>query len=105
MCDYKILHHSADGYVVKCLECGCLKLAFGNTAMALDEQQFYEFKDVVMEHYHSYKKCVSHTQKRIHIPTALPSLSLLYSLKDLEQLAHLLDEAHLSLEIEKMLAE
>lgn len=105
MCDYKILHHSADGYVVKCLECGCLKLAFGNTAMALDEQQFYEFKDVVTEHYRSYKKCVSHTQKRIHIPTALPSLSLLYSLQDLEQLAYLLDEAHLSLEIEKMLAE
>lgn len=105
MCDYKILHHCADGYVVKCLECGCLKLAFGNTAMAMDEQQFYEFKDAVTEHYRAYRKCVSPTQKRIHIPTALPSLSLLYSLEDLEQLAELLDEAHLSLEIEKMLAD
>jgi len=105
MCDYKILHHSADGYVVKCLECGCLKLAFGTTAMAMDEQQFYEFKGVVGEYYNSYKKCVSQTQKRIHIPTALPSISLLYSLDDLEQLSMLLDEAHLSLEIEKLLAE
>lgn len=105
MCDYKILHHSADGYVVKCLECGCLKLAFGTTAMAMDEEQFYEFKKVVCEYHENYKHCVSQAQKRIHIPTALPSVSLLYSLDDLEQLSYLLDEAHLSLEIDKLLAE
>jgi len=105
MCDYKILHHCKDGYVVKCMECGCLKLAYGTTVMAMDEDQFYEFKQVIMDYYDTYRKCVSQTQKRIHIPTALSSMSLLYSLDDLEQLSSLLDEAHLSIEIEKMLTE
>ena len=87
------------------MECGCLKLAFGTTVMAMSETQFYEFKHVIVEYYHSYKKCVSQSQKRIHIPTALSSISLLYSLDDLEQLAELMDEAHLSIEIDKLLTE
>lgn len=105
MCDYKLLHHSKNGYVVKCLECGCLKLAFGTTVMGLDETQFYAFKKIISEYYASYSKCLSPTQRRIHIPTAMPSMSLLYSLDDLKELALLLDEAHLSIEIEKLLAD
>ncbi|MGQ3014134.1 MAG: DUF6686 family protein [Flavobacteriales bacterium] len=104
MCRYKILHHNEDGYAVKCNECGHIKVCYKTVVLTLDEEMFYAFRDAVEHNYESHRDRICPHQRRIHISTADPSVSMVFCLTDLERLIQMLDEAHMSLEIEKLIS-
>lgn len=44
MCDYKILAHNEDGYIILCNSCNHYQLAFGTTAVTFDPSNFKRFR-------------------------------------------------------------
>ncbi|MES2396088.1 MAG: DUF6686 family protein [Bacteroidota bacterium] len=104
MCDHKILDHSEHGYVIRCEKCKHLQIAFGTIAISLTEKQLYEFMQAIKEYFETYKYYECRTEKIIRIPTVNQSILLVYSLNELETLIHIIEKAHMSLEIEKLLA-
>lgn len=104
MCKYKVLHHNEDGYIVRCNECRHIKVCYKTLVLTLDEAVFYEFREVIMRNYESHRHRICPQQRRIHISTADPSVCMVFCLLDLERLMDMLDEAHMSLEIEKLIS-
>lgn len=104
MCNYDILYHNEHGYVVKCKNCEHLKLAFGTTALTLSEECFYDFKQIADEYFDIHKTCNCRTQKQVQIPTANKAVMLVYTVEELERLVGILDEAHITMEVQKLLA-
>ena len=102
MCNSKILYQNENGCVARCRTCNHIKVLFSTTSFTLTEQQFYEFTDVMKEHYDGNKHQIENC-RCIPIPTIAPSIQLLYSLLELKALIKILDEAYLSLQVEKLL--
>lgn len=92
MCQYKIYHQSEWGYVVKCNGCEHLQLAFGTIAITFTYEQFDEFVETVCEYYEAYKDECFREQKTLRIPTAAQSISLAFSINEMEQLMNMLNE-------------
>lgn len=104
MCNYDILFHNQHGYIVKCRECEHLKLAFGTAALTFNEEEFYDFKHIADSYFHLHKDAACRTQKQIQIPTAHKAVALVYTLDELENLTEILEEAHINLEVQRLLA-
>ena len=102
MCHYKTLHHCSDGYVLRCEHCKYLHIGFGTTVLAFTTDQFYEFGEAVEEQYERHCNDREQHRKHIYIPTALKSVTLIYSPDDLERLSVLLEKAKEKLSLEKL---
>jgi hypothetical protein len=105
MCNYHIIHHNEHGYIVKCKGCARLKLAFGTTSLSMDEDEFYDFKQVTEHYYELQRDCECRTYKQVQIPTATKSITLVYTIEEIERLISLMDEAYINMEVQKLLAE
>lgn len=105
MCKPKVLEHNKHGYVARCNKCGNIQLAFGTTSITLDEVQFDEFRETLRDYHEAHVYLDSEEVKAIYIPTAIPSISLVFSLKELQIFIDMLEQAHLSLEVNKVLSE
>lgn len=93
MCSYNNLVHSPNGYVIRCEKCQNLHVGFGTTVLAFSNQDFFEFYHTINEQIEEYRNITCTTSKQITIPTALRSISLVYSYNELEQLNILLQAA------------
>jgi hypothetical protein len=102
MCSYKTLHHSADGYVIKCNCCNKLQVAFGTTCMSYTEEQYRDYISLVDKYIENNKTAGCRDQKAITLPTVARSISLVYSLNELEKLRSLLIDGRNKLEHEKL---
>ncbi|MFA6057383.1 MAG: DUF6686 family protein [Taibaiella sp.] len=49
MCDTQTLAASAEGYIIRCAECGRMQICFGIAAIILKQDQFYRLKVHVAE--------------------------------------------------------
>lgn len=104
MCNYDILYHNQHGYAVQCKHCLHIKLAFGTTALTFNEEQFYDFKHIADGYWEINKYQHCRTQKQIQIPTSHSAVSLVFTLDELEQLSAIMEEAHINLEVQRLLA-
>ena len=104
MCEYKILHQSENGCVILCKQCSNIRLLFSTVSIDLTETQFYEFKDAIAQYVELNQFRPAH-QRSIYIPTSAVAIHLLYSQNDLKELTEILEDAYLSLEVEKLMAE
>ncbi len=100
--DYRVLNHCEHGYVMRCRDCGCIRIAFGTAAVTYTEEAFYTFKQTVARVHTTHKENPYAEQKRFYIPTCEASVTLVYSLLELEALTEMLDESHAALEIKKI---
>ena len=103
MCNYKTLHHNEHGYVVKCNTCKNIQVAFGTTAVAYTEQEFYEFKTSVYEYYNHREFDTCPDFKNNYFKTPTPKVMLVYNLTEVKNLNSLLEEAYIGLEVEKLI--
>jgi hypothetical protein len=93
MCCYRTLQKNEHGYVVKCNKCAHLHVAFGNTVMAFTTDQFHEFVRTVRDCNQANSNCTNRHAKMIQIPTAARSITLVYSINEIQQLLALLEKA------------
>ena len=102
-CTYKVLHHTAEGYIVRCNGCNSISIGYGTTSIAFTEPQFYEFKAMVAEYYEAYKHSSNRNLKQVELSTAVRSIKLLYSVNELANIIELMEEAHASMAVEKLM--
>lgn len=102
MCNYKVLHHNEYGYVIKCNTCKNIQIAFGTTAIAYTEQEFYEFKKSVFEYHNHREFDTCPDSKNNYFETPTPNVMLVYNLTEMKNLITLLEGAYIALEVEKL---
>ena len=99
MCHYQTLFLEADkGYVVHCLLCDHIQVAFGNIAITLNRKEFYSFEK-------SMKKLFMETApdqinsgiKNITVPTPSEHIVILLSYRELADMNQMIDQAETEL--------
>src|SRR3954466_11156532 len=103
MCDYKILAHSSDGYILLCNSCGHYQLAFGTTAVRFEPGQFTRFCIEVSILSDTSKQDGFEKQKRIPLNINCTYSTMILSYSELIKLNELLHEAVFTDEMEVML--
>lgn len=103
MCNFKTLHFNEHGYVVQCEDCSRFQLAFGNIAVSQTGDEFREFTRLVAHKYgdKTYSGCLH--RKDIYLETAARNLMLVFTPTELKNLNDLLQQAELSVELNKLL--
>lgn len=104
MCRYKTLQQNEHGYVMRCNRCRHLHVAFGSTVLAFTQDQFYDFVQLIEEYRDLYGQAIHPDEKNIQVPTIVRTIMLVYSARELNDLAELLDKARRQLDHDKMLA-
>src|SRR5688572_22384983 len=102
MCQYKIYHQSEWGYVIRCNGCEHLQLAFGTTAITFTFEQFDEFAETIREYHIAYRDDCFKDQKTIRIPTIAQSISLAFSVNEMEKLMQMLDETQVLMQADEL---
>ncbi len=104
MCNTQILEHNKFGYVARCKKCQSIQLAFGTTAITLDEKQFDEFRETIRDYYTAYACKESPEIKDLYVSTEVPAISMVFSYKEIEILMEMLEQASISLEVKRVLS-
>lgn len=93
MCNYKILAHNENGYVILCYSCRHYQLAFGTTAVTFDPADFKLFLEQVDQLVQEVDCNGFEKQKRIPLEIACKCAMMILNYTELLKLHQLLDEA------------
>lgn len=94
MCTYHTLYHSHNnGYVIKCLQCQNIQLAFGNVCITFPSDDFGSFFNIIKKFAANLSNTVTVHAKTIYIPTPCDEVKLLLSHAELNALLEMLDVA------------
>lgn len=106
MCHYQTLYLNSDkGYVIHCLLCDHLQVAFGNVAITLCRDEFQWFKQsMAILHQDLTRDNKTSTVKNISVPTPCDGVMLLLNFKELEELNHMLDAADTELKSQQLMS-
>ncbi len=98
-CTYLTLYNSKDGYVVKCVYCNKIQLAFGNSILTLSQDEFQSLRCQTTDKIRENKFIGFPEQKNITFHTKSKSVMMVFSFKDLELLYEMIEHANLMLEV------
>lgn len=93
MCDFQPLYFGSEGYLVRCLACGHLQLAFGTAVITLNESDFQSFHQQVKDRLLLDHRAEDDHCKKVILPIPYAGVHLLLSYAELDQLDWMLDEA------------
>ncbi|MFT4153542.1 DUF6686 family protein [Parafilimonas sp.] len=97
MCDFQKLAFSEHGYIVRCVDCGYLQLAFGTTMLTLNHDDFHALYDMVKFRLSdtsvNEKNFLSDDTKGIFIPTPSANCCIVLTVKELQHFYRILDKA------------
>src|SRR6187402_1472834 len=96
-CSYLTLYYSKDGYVVKCVHCNKIQLAFGNMLLNFSLEEFQGFRHETADKIQGNKFTAFPEQKNITYYTDSMNVMLVFSFKDIEKLYEMLQQANLML--------
>lgn len=102
-CSYLTLYYSKDGYVIKCVHCNKIQMAFGNVMMNLTLNEFQGLRQETIDQIRENKFPAFPEQKNITFYTGSSNIMLVFSHKDLEMLYEMLQQANLMLEVNNLL--
>lgn len=84
MCTGYILFHHESGFAAYCQKCGCVRFAFGTTAVYFTESQFRLFCEYILDFYPHYDP--ASPMKNVWIPLGEQNTYLILSGKELYRL-------------------
>ena len=94
MCTYHTLYHSENnGYIIKCLQCQNIQLAFGNVCITFPADDFGSFFNIIKKFSGNLSSTVTVHAKTIYIPTPCEEVKLLLSHAEVNSLVEMLDVA------------
>lgn len=102
MCNYKILAHNEDGYVILCNSCGHYQLAFGTTAVTFGQKNFRLFKEEVEAFRIGTAADGFEKQKRISLDIFTANTMMVLSYQEVLKLSALLEETGFNEEVENL---
>lgn len=104
MCQHKLLFRNKFGQIT---QCGCsarIQLSFGNFVLGLSDIELDVLKTYIPRVYEAEKETATHTRERsIYLSPSIDHLMLAFSIEELEGLMDLLNQASLTLEVQKIL--
>ena len=103
MCNYKILAHNEDGYVILCHSCRHYQLAFGTTAVTFNPADFKIFLEQVDQLRQDVNCNGFEKQKRIPVEISCKCAMMILNYTELLRLHTLLSEAAFDEEMEALL--
>jgi len=103
MCDYKVLAHNENGYIILCSSCCHYQLAFGTTAVTIEPGNFKEFCTQVTTVKNNTDNNGFEKQKRISLNIFSRFSMMVLTHSELLCLSELLDEALFNEQMELML--
>lgn len=103
MCNYKILAHNEDGYIILCKGCNNYQLAFGTTAVTLDMEHFYNFCAETKKLSGSLCCNGFEKEKRIHVDVYCETAVMILNYRELKKLNELIAEALFNGQLENLL--
>lgn len=99
MCSYKTLFYDDEaGYVIHCLGCDSIQVAFGNVLLTWNRPDFYDFYHFIKRTSLEQPADVLPNRKTLAIPVPCDGVRLILSPRELEQLHHMLDTAETELQ-------
>lgn len=105
MCTYHTLYHDENnGYIIKCLQCQNIQLAFGNICITFPAMEFTAFFNIIKKFAGNLSSTVTVHAKTIYIPTPCDELKLLLSHVELNTLVTMLDAADTELKSIQLLS-
>lgn len=103
MCNYRILAHNDEGYIILCKGCSNYQLAFGTTAVTFENDDFCNFCLQTMALSDTYYCNGSEKDKRIQVDIANKRALMILNYRELKKLQELISEAVFTGELEKLL--
>lgn len=92
-CQFDIMAHNQNGYVVYCNECAHYQLAFGTMVMTVSAEQIQKLhRQLVLAREEAANDPFPH-QKTIRMPVGAPHIRMALSADEAEQLLGLFEEA------------
>lgn len=102
MCNYKILSHNEDGYIILCHSCKHYQMAFGTTAVTFEPQDFKRFCRQVHGLNNTMHSNGFDWQKRIPVKIFCKCVMMVLSYAELLRLHNLLEQASFSDEMDTL---
>jgi hypothetical protein len=103
MCNYQTLYHSTCGYVIRCLSCRRMQVAFGTTAISFSVQEFYSFVEM-LRHSEEQALCAGlDYEKVMSLPLPDENVMLVLTAAETCRLSEMLQESRALLEAYQIL--
>jgi hypothetical protein len=102
MCDYKILAHNEDGYIILCNSCSHYQVAFGTTIVTLAPNNFKSFFKQVNKYKGQTNLTGYEKQKRISLDIFTVNSMMVLSYAEVLKLSGLLSESIFNEEFEDL---
>ncbi len=93
MCDYKVLSHNENGYIILCDSCSHYQLTFGTKAITIEPENFKDFFEQVTAIKNNTDCNGFEKQKRISLNIFSKFILMVLTYSELICLYELLDEA------------
>lgn len=103
MCNYKILAHNDNGYLIQCCKCQSFQLAFGTTVVSFSADEYAGFKYEMYEQKKVYKYDGFLQQKTIHLPLFVVNAAMVVNYNELLKLVELIEQAELMMEVNEII--
>lgn len=103
MCDYKVLAHNQNGYIILCNSCSHYQIAFGTTAVTIEPENFKYFFEQVAVIKNNTDCNGFEKQKRISLNIFSKFSMMVLTYSELICLYELLDEAVFNEQMEKIM--
>ncbi len=105
MCTFKTLYHNhTSGYVVSCIQCNNLQVAFLGLLLNMDADEFNGLATTVAEIKDRVADMENRTQKCITVSTPAEKIKLFLTCDELVSLHEMLEEADTELRVNRLLA-
>lgn len=105
MCDYKLLAHNEDGYVILCNSCLHYQLAFGTMLVTFSTGNYRQFFRQVNKQLDASELSGFEKQKRFIIDVFAVNTMMTLSYLELVKLAALVNESSFNAEFETLFTE
>lgn len=94
MCNYQTLFHDdTTGYVIRCLECDKIQVGYGNLMLTVSSEGFGALQWWLNKTRSELQPGLKSTVRCIPIPTPCEGIRLLLSVRELDELQAMLDDA------------
>lgn len=100
---HQLSFQSADRYVLRCTQCDCIQIVFGNILLTFETNVFSDFRFLLDTIAADYKDLQTTQQQPIQVPMPYYCISILLTMTELEQLIMLLDTADTELQSQLLL--
>ena len=103
MCDFQVLFQDSAGYVIKCMSCKCLKMAFGNVVFQMNEIDLVNLCERAGDRIAFHAADGDLRTRKIYLTIPGNKIEMVFNIEELKLFNHILTESYRQNEINKLM--